>query len=84
MDNLEGQKRLRRQRGDGSGQIRSRQSHGSTQYWYHFEFWQDGDRLIKSTVYIPKAKIEQIQKMEQEKRPVAEILALLNYSFTRG
>jgi hypothetical protein len=74
----------RRPRGHGSGQIRQRQSHGTLQYWYHFELWKDGDRLIKSTAYIPKGKLEQVQLMEQEKRPVAEILALLNYSFTRG
>ena len=84
MNNLEGQEPLRRRRGDGSGQIRSRQSHSSIQYWYHFELWKDGDRLIKSTVYIPKGKLEQVQSMEQEKRPVAEILSLLNYPFTRG
>ena len=74
----------RRQRGDGSGQIRSRKSHGSNQYWYHFELWKDGECLIKSTVYIPKGKFEQVQLMEQEKRPVAEILAVLNHPFTRG
>lgn len=74
----------RRPRGYGSGQIRQRQSHGTVQYWYHFEIWKDGDRLVKSTAYIPKAKIQQVQVMEQEKRPVTEILALLEFSVTRG
>jgi hypothetical protein len=35
------------------------------------------DRLIKSTKYIPKQLLLQVQKLEQEKAPVREILKVL-------
>ena len=47
------------------------------QAYYHYEFWNQGDRLVKSTKYIPKRLLSQVQRLEQDKEPVREILKLL-------
>jgi len=56
----------------------------ASQAYYHYEFWNEGDangwrsyRLIKSTKYIPKRLLTQVQQMEQDKAPVREILGVL-------
>lgn len=75
----------RRDRGDGSGQIRchhvnhrlKKQTKSYEQYWYHYELWSDGERLVKGSVYIPKAKLVMIQKMESLKLSVLVILEAL-------
>lgn len=75
----------RRERGDGSGQIRchyanrrlKKQIKSYKQYWYHYELWSDGERLVKGSVYIPKAKLVMVQKMESLKLSVLVILEAL-------
>ncbi|MEB3218906.1 MAG: hypothetical protein VKN72_22080 [Nostocales cyanobacterium 94392] len=36
-----------------------------------------GDRLVKSSKYIPKRLLPQVQRLEVEKAPVKEILGIL-------
>lgn len=73
--------RRRRHKGEGSGSIHWRTiTKGGKDYpqaYYHYEFWNEGDRLIKSTKYIPKRLLAQVQQLEQDKAPVHEILAVL-------
>ena len=66
--------KTRRFKGEGSGNIRTRKSHDTDQYNYHFELWKDKKRLIKSTTYIPKGKLAKIREMEANKEPVEAIL----------
>jgi hypothetical protein len=47
------------------------------QPWYRYEFWEKGDRVVKSTKYIPKRLLAQVQRLDDEKAPVREILKLL-------
>ncbi len=47
------------------------------QYWYHYEFWEKGDRTVKKCRYISKHLVARVQKLEAEKAPVREILLLL-------
>ena len=71
-----------RDRGEGSGSIHckpiKRGDKEYKQYWYHYEFWQDGKRLVKRSRYIPKKLLTQVQKMETDKVPVVNILAVLD------
>ncbi|MBW4635265.1 MAG: GIY-YIG nuclease family protein [Iphinoe sp. HA4291-MV1] len=71
----------RRAKGDGSGCIywRTVTKNGKDYHeaYYQYEFWTKGDRLTKSTKYIPKRKVTQIQRLEQEKALVREILGVL-------
>ncbi|WP_414517155.1 hypothetical protein [Nostoc sp. PCC 9305] len=71
----------RRHKGLGSGSIQWKTItlHGKDypQAWYHYEFWKDGDRLVKKCKYIPKRLLERIEKLEADKAPVREILSIL-------
>lgn len=75
----------RRERGDGSGQIRchyanrrlKNQIKSYKQYWYHYELWSNGERLVKGSVYISKHKLPVIQQMESLKLSVPVILEAL-------
>ena len=71
----------RRRKGEGSGCIYwctvTRNSKEYPQYWYHYEIWSEGDRLVKSSKYIPKSKLAQVQQLEKQKAPVQEILKVL-------
>ena len=71
----------KRRKGDGSGNIHWRIiTKGGKDYpqaYYHYELWKDGDRLVKSSKYIPKRLLSQVQRLESEKAPVKEILKLL-------
>ena len=70
----------RRTKGDGSGSIHWRKSQGKYQQaFYHYEFWEKGERTEKSTKYIPKKLLPQVQKLQQQKAPVREILDLISY-----
>jgi hypothetical protein len=73
--------KTRRHKGEGSGCIHWRIiTKGCKDYpqaYYHYEFWNGGDRLIKSTKYIPKRLLSQVQQLEQDKAPVREILGVL-------
>ncbi len=72
----------RRCKGEGSGSIQrhlverclQNQCRLYEQYWYHYEIWQDGKRLIKSSVYIPQTKLAKIQQMDADKASVKAIL----------
>ena len=46
-------------------------------YWYHWEIWREGDRLLKKSKYIPKRLVAKVEKMEKEKISVREILKVL-------
>jgi hypothetical protein len=73
--------KTRRHKGEGSGSIHWRTiTKGGKDYpqaYYHYEFWNEGDRLTKSTKYIPKRLLAQVQQLEQDKAPVREILGVL-------
>ncbi|NJO60324.1 MAG: hypothetical protein HC836_19245 [Richelia sp. RM2_1_2] len=71
----------KRRKGNGSGSIHWRTiTRGGKDYlqaYYHYEFWQDGEREVKSSKYIPKRLLSQVQRIEAEKAPVKEILKIL-------
>ena len=73
--------KTQRGKGEGSGSIHckpiKRSGKEYPQYWYHYEFWERGDRLVKSSKYIPKGKLAQVQQLDNQKVPVREILKLL-------
>ncbi len=70
-----------RRKGEGSGSIHWRTiTRGGKDYpqaYYHYEIWSKGDRLVKSSRYIPKKLLAQVQQLEVEKAPVREILGVL-------
>ncbi len=47
------------------------------QYWYHYEFWQEGDVVVKKSRYIPKRLVPKVERMNEEKVAVREILEVL-------
>ena len=68
----------RRNKGLGSGSIEWRLNKGKyLEAYYHYEFWDSGERHIKSSKYIPKGKLERVQRLDNQKAPVREILKLL-------
>lgn len=73
--------KARRHKGLGSGSIQWKTItlHGKDypQAWYHYEFWKDGNRLVKKCKYIPKRLLSRIEKLEADKAPVREILLIL-------
>ena len=86
-DDISPSKNSRRRKGKGSGSIHYRTiKKKNTEYkqaYYHYEFWQKGDRLIKSSKYIPKKMEAQIIRMNNEKVSVQEILSVLESSSRR-
>ncbi|MBD2471705.1 hypothetical protein [Nostoc sp. FACHB-145] len=73
--------KMRRNKGEGSGSIHwrtvTKNGKDYQQAYYHYEFWSEGDRLVKSSKYIPKRLLNRVQQMEQEKAGVREILQVL-------
>ncbi|RCJ24039.1 hypothetical protein A6770_28750 [Nostoc minutum NIES-26] len=73
--------KMRRNKGEGSGSIHwrtiTKNGKDYQQAYYHYEFWSEGDRLLKSSKYIPKRLLKRVQQMEQEKAVVGEILGVL-------
>jgi hypothetical protein len=71
----------RRTKGDGSGYIQlhytKQKGKFYEQYYYHYEIWEGGNRLIKSSVYIPKRLLAEIEIMDSNKEPVTKILKAL-------
>ena len=71
----------RRTKGKGSGWIEckpiKRSGKEYKQYWYHYEEWREGDRLLKKSRYIPRRLVARVEKMETEKVPVREIIKVL-------
>ena len=76
-------KKSRRKKGKGSGYINWRKikKNGSEykETWFHYELCDKG-RQVKSCVYIPKRMRSQIEKMNDEKALVKEILEILKRS----
>ena len=74
-------RKTRRHKGDGSGCIYYRtvtkKGKEYCEAYYQYEIWVMGDRLIKSSRYIPKGTLSKVQQMEVEKAPVKEILRVL-------
>ncbi len=74
-------RKTRRRKGDGSGCIYYRtvtkKGKEYREAYYQYEAWKDGDRLLKSSKYIPKRLLPQVQQLDSEKAPVKEILKLL-------
>jgi hypothetical protein len=73
--------KMRRHKGEGSGNIHwrtiSKNGKDYPQAYYHFEFWTQGNRLIKSSKYIPKRLIHRVEQLEKQKAPVKDILQVL-------
>ena len=71
----------KRRQGEGTGYIEckpiKRSGKEYKQYWYHYEEWQEGDRTLKKSRYIPKRLVARVEKMEDEKVSVREILEIL-------
>ena len=80
-NNISPSKNSRRRKGTGSGSIywRTCTKNGKDyqQTYYHYEIWEKGDCKVKSCEYIPKKMLGQIEKMNNEKAPVEEILNVL-------
>ena len=76
--------KMRRHKGEGSGNIYwrviTKNGKDYPQAYYHFEIWTQGDRLIKSSKYIPKRLLQRVQNLEEQKTPVREILQVLGLS----
>ncbi len=73
----------KRKKGYGTGYIECKPIKTSAgkeyqQYWYHWEEWEGGDRLLKKSKYIPKRLVARVEKMETEKIPVENILEVLS------
>ncbi|MCC5670852.1 hypothetical protein LC653_45665 [Nostoc sp. CHAB 5784] len=73
--------KIRRYKGEGSESIHwrtiTRNGKDYSQAYYHYEFWSEGDRLVKSSKHIPKRLLNGVQEMEREKAAVREILQIL-------
>jgi hypothetical protein len=71
----------RRHKGEGSGYIQWKavtvNGKQYLQFWYHYEFWNNRERLIKSSRYIPKSLLAQVIQLDADKASVQEILNLL-------
>ena len=70
-----------RHKGKGTGWIQckpiKRNGKEYKQYWYHYETWREGDRMIQSSKYIPKKMEAKIIRMNNEKESVEKILKVL-------
>ena len=73
--------RKKREKGNGTGYIYYRtvtkKGKSYQEAYYHYEFWDSGERLVKKSRYIPKLLLSRVEKLEEEKAPVREILILL-------
>ena len=71
----------RRQKGYGSGWIQckpiTRNGKQYNQYWYNYEEWREGARVMKKSRYIPKKLVSKVERMNNEKAPVEKILRVL-------
>ena len=79
----------KRSAGCGGGYIEYREVKRNhkvySQYWYHYEFWEEGvashsprrDRTVKKSKYIPKRLVQKIERMNREKLAVKGILEVL-------
>ena len=71
----------KRKQGEGTGYIEckpiKRSGKEYKQYWYHYEEWREGDRLTKKSKYIPKARRSQVERLNNDKALVVDILRVL-------
>ena len=71
----------RRGKGKGGGWIECKpiklKGKEYKQYWYHYETWSSGDRMVQSSKYIPKKMEAKIIRMNNEKESVEKILKVL-------
>ena len=71
----------RRDKGKGSGWIQckpiKRNGKEYQQYWYNYEEWSEGDRVMKKSRYIPKRLVPKVERMNGEKVAVRKILEVL-------
>ena len=77
----EAKQRQRRKQGYGGGYIEckpiTRSGKQYKQYWYHYEFWSEGDCISKKSRYIPKRLVQRVEKMNNEKVAVKKIVGVL-------
>jgi hypothetical protein len=56
--------KIRRYKGEGRGSIHwrmiTKNGRDYPQAYYHYEFWSEGDRLVKSSKYIPKRLLNRV------------------------
>lgn len=71
----------KRKQGEGTGYIEckpiTRGGNEYKQYWYHYEKWRSGDRIIKKSRYIPKRLVKNVEGLEAKKMTVQKILTVL-------
>ena len=71
----------KRKHGYGGGYIEckpiTKNGNQYKQYWFHWEEWREGDRVMKKSRYIPKKLVSKVERMNDEKAPVAKILKVL-------
>jgi hypothetical protein len=71
----------RRHKGEGSGSIYWRvvRKNGKdyAQAYYQFEFWQQGECYVKTSKYIPKRLLADVEELDKKKAPVKEVLRVL-------
>lgn len=72
-------------KGEGSGSIHwriiTKNWKDYPQAYYHYEFWSGGNCQVKSSRYIPKRLLPQIQQLDSMKAPVRDILKILGVAF---
>ncbi len=72
----------KRKQGEGTGYIEckpiKRSGKEYQQYWYHYEEWREGDRLLKKSKYIPKRLVNRVEKIEAKKVSVEKVLEVLS------
>ena len=71
----------KRKHGYGGGYIEcksiTRNGKQYKQYWFHWEVWRDGETVTKKSRYIPKRLVPKVERMNQEKVAVSQILEVL-------
>ena len=71
----------RREKGRGTAYIEckpiTKNGKEYKQYWFHWQVWQDGETAIKKSRYIPKRLVPKVERMNNDKVSVREILEVL-------
>ncbi len=71
----------KRKHGQGTGYIEcksiTKNGKQHKQYWFHWEEWREGDRVIKKSRYISKRLVSKVERMNDEKVSVRKILRVL-------
>jgi hypothetical protein len=73
--------KTRRNKGLGTGSLQWKtitlNGKDYPQPWYHYEVWNEGNRITKKSKYIPKRLLSKVQELEVQKASVTEILEVL-------